>query len=142
MKRLSINPGIIEAVCRTLRLGAYQREAAAAAGISYSALMQWISKGGKERRHIAEGGKPRKGHALYLDLVQGMEKAQAEAQLSDLAIVTRAAQEGAWQAAAWKLERRNPDQWGRNRLEVQADGRLIVEGAGWLSQKLGHGNGG
>jgi transposase len=141
MKKPTITEDTIEAICRTLRLGAYKKEAAAAAGVPLSTLHLWISRAGKEHRHIAEGGKPRKSNALFLKLLDGIEKAQAEAQLSDLAIITRAAQDGAWQAAAWKLERRNPNQWGRQRVDIETEGRLVIEGAPWLTKRLKNADG-
>ena len=107
-----------------------------AAGICESTLNNWIRRGGEERRHIAKGGKPRKRASAYLDCLIRIEKATAEAQLDDLRIITQAAQDGAWQASAWKLERRNPSRWGRQRLEVEAKGSLTIEGIDWLERKI------
>ena len=60
----------------------------------------------------------------------------ADASVGDLALITKAAQDGAWQAAAWKLERRNPSRWGRQRIEAEIKGGLVVEGIDWLEQKI------
>ena len=141
MSKPAICSELVDSSCKVLAMGAYQREAARSVGICESTLNNWLSRGGKERRHIAGGGKPRKRESAYLGCLLSIEKAKAVAQVSDLALVNRAATEGAWQAAAWKLERRNPDQWGRNRLDVQAEGRLVVEGGGWLATQLGAGIG-
>ena len=60
----------------------------------------------------------------------------ADSQLADLALITQAAQKGSWQAAAWKLERRNPAKWGRQRIEAEIKGGLVVEGIDWLERKI------
>ena len=54
-----------------------------------------------------------------------VEKALADAELRDLQRVDGAAERGSWQAAAWRLERRNPTRWAR-RTKVD----LLPEGEG------------
>jgi len=41
-----------------------------------------------------------------------VEKAQAGAEMTSIALINRAS-EMQWQAAAWRLERKHPDRWGR-----------------------------
>ena len=48
----------------------------------------------------------------------------AEAELLDLTVINKAAQAGEWQAAAWKLERRNPKVWTR---KTELDEKRIEE---------------
>jgi len=45
-----------------------------------------------------------------------------------IAIIRTAAQEGHWQAAAWLLERSDPDQWGRR--VVTQEGRVDITSGG------------
>ena len=127
---------IVEAIIKVLSMGAYKRDAAMHAGISESTLRSWTNKGAEERRHQAKGGKPRKRLRAYFELLLLIEKAMADASVGDLALITKAAQDGAWQAAAWKLERRNPSRWGRQRIEAEIKGGLVVEGIDWLEQKI------
>ena len=127
---------IVKSIIKILSMGAYKREAARHAGISESTLNQWIEKGAEERRHIAKGGKPRRRASAFLEFLLLVEKAMADAQVADLALITLAAQKGAWQAAAWKLERRNPAKWGRQRIEADIKGGLVVEGIDWLEKKI------
>ena len=136
MTKTACTPELIAAICKHLRIGAYRKDAIKAAGVAETTFYYWIERGGKERRHIDSGKKPRKRESAYLKALQSIEKAEAESSLGDLAMITRAAQDGAWQAAAWKLERRNPEQWGRQRLDIQANGNLIVEGCGWLDRRI------
>jgi len=136
MTKTACTPELIAAICKHLRIGAYRKDAIKAAGVAETTFYYWIERGGKERRHIDSGKKPRKRESAYLHALQSIEKAEAESSLGDLAMITRAAQDGAWQAAAWKLERRNPEQWGRQRLDIQANSSLIVEGCGWLDRRI------
>jgi transposase len=127
---------IVQSLVKVLSMGAYKREAARHAGISEGTINNWTERGAAERRHQAKGKKPRKRESAYLEFLLVIEKAQADAQISDLALITKAAQKGAWQAAAWKLERRNPSKWGRQRIEAEIKGGLVVEGVDWFEQKI------
>jgi len=89
-----------------LGAGAYIETAAAAAGITKKSLYDWLRRG-------AEGEEP------YLTFLHAVERAQAEADMRDLTVIRTAAQDGQWTAAAWRLERRHPRQWGRfDRVET------------------------
>lgn len=55
------------------------------------------------------------------------KKASNEAELRALARITEHGKKE-WQAAAWLLERRNPERWGRRRLEVVGNAGGPVEG--------------
>ncbi|QDP47519.1 MAG: hypothetical protein Unbinned4350contig1002_4 [Prokaryotic dsDNA virus sp.] len=127
---------IVQSLVKILSMGAYKREAARHSGISESCLNKWIERGAAERRHQAQGKKARKRESAYLQFLLAIEKAMADAQISDLALITQAAQKGSWQAAAWKLERRNPSKWGRQRIEAEVKGGLVVEGIDWFEQKI------
>ena len=118
---------IVGAIIKVLSLGAYKREAAMHAGISESTLRNWTNKGAEERRHQAKGGRPRKRLRAYFELLLLIEKAMADAQLSDLGIITRAAHDGAWQAAAWKLERRRDMFIPKVKQEIEATVDAKVE---------------
>lgn len=64
------------------------------------------------------GGTPRADADLFLELVERVERAEADAHARNVAVIQRAAQAGTWQAAAWFLERRYPEQYARRTLEV------------------------
>ena len=49
----------------------------------------------------------------FLEFVEAVKKAEAEAEVESVALIRRSAQDGQWQAAAWFLERRKPSDWGR-----------------------------
>jgi transposase len=123
---LKLTPEIIGRIVQALRAGSYVETAAAHAGIHKDTYYRWMREGAAEREHISSGRKPRKSKALFLDLSDAVERAMADAELRDLALVSQASVED-WRAAAWKLERRNPGRWGRTRQEITgADGGPIA----------------
>lgn len=129
---------LIEQLERVLRRGAYVETAVAHVGISKTTYYSWTRKGADERKRIEGGGKPRKTYSLFLDLLDAVEKAMADAELLDLQVISDAAvKDKSWQAAAWKLERRNPGRWGRTRHEITgADGGPVAV-ANWAELVLG-----
>ena len=126
----------VERICECVRLGLNKKDTALHLGVSVESLNAWLRRGGAERRHIDSGKKARKRESAYLKLLLAYEKATAGFQVDRLKLINDAASDGAWQAAAWTLERRLPEQWGRQRLDIQAKGSLIVEGCGWLDRRI------
>jgi len=106
--RGKLKPEVKEKLFRALRLGSYIETAANYAGITRQTLYNWIDRGRKEE-------------SPYHEFVKELDQVMAEAELRDLAIITEAAKEQ-WQAAAWRLERRYPDRWGRVDRSVKQDG--------------------
>lgn len=96
-------PETIEQLCNAIRLGATYELAAKSAGISYETFNAW--RNGK----LPKGTKA----ADKAQFLQAIEKAEGDGALQWLSKVEEAASNGAWQAAAWKLERRYPGQYGR-----------------------------
>lgn len=97
--RLELDSELSARIITYIKAGSYVETAAAAAGVDRSTLHRWLKRG-------AEGAEP------FANFADAVEAALAEAELRDLARIDRAA-ETQWQAAAWKLERRNPKSWGR-----------------------------
>lgn len=95
----ALTPAVEERIILAVRRGNYIETAAAFAGISKDSLYEWLKRGARE---------PDSAYAAFSD---ALEKALAEAEMSDLARIEKAAVEGTWQAAAWRLERRNPKRW-------------------------------
>lgn len=96
-----------------MRGGNYLQTAAAYAGISYQTLRRWVLKADDPN-----------APPEYVEFKEALEKARADAEVASLAKIQKAASEGAWQAAAWYLERSRPEQWGRrdtNRVELVGD---------------------
>lgn len=105
-------PVIREAILAALHLGNTRTCAAEAAGIDHGTLSTWCTR--------------------YPEFLTQIKKAEAEAQQRAVKVITDAAPTS-WQAAAWMLERRHPNEWGKvDRVEV-----TIREHAEKLANELG-----
>jgi transposase-like protein len=102
-------------IITALQAGNYREVACRYAGISNQTLRNWLKQ--------AENPD---APPEYLEFLAAIEKAEADAEVADIALIRRSAQDGQWQAAAWIRERKNPERWGRrdaSKIEVTgADG--------------------
>ena len=125
-----LTPEVQERIVQALRAGNYQETAAAYAGIGESTFYEWMERGRDEPGSV------------YSEFVEAVTKAKADAEVRDVALIDKAATDGSWQAAAWKLERKFPHRWGRvNRTEISGpDGapvKVEVDAKRALMAKLG-----
>ena len=90
---------VIEGVSRGLTM----KNAASYGGISYSTLNRWRRRG-EDSNEDDE----------FCQFWKRLERAKGEAALRLLNCVNSAAESGEWKAATWILERRYPDEWGKN----------------------------
>jgi transposase len=106
-------PEIIAKIIEAIKMGATYELAAGYAGVSYETLRQWMRD------------KPA--------FLEDMKRAEGTAAMVWLAKIERAASDGNWQAAAWKLERRHPEMYGRNVVVNEHHGeqqiRVIMDSA-------------
>ena len=108
-RRSKLTPEVQEKICEYVRQGLTYEIAARAAGISESTFYRW-----RERGERARSGK-------FREFWEALKRAEAEAEQR---LVERilAASSDTWQAAAWMLERRYPDRWGRkDRVRHETD---------------------
>ena len=96
----------MEKLTDALRSGSYRIDACRAAGIHYNTLLAWEKKG--ESQTSGE----------YVEFLEALRRAEAEAVVSSVEVITTAAQGGDWRAAAWFLEHKYPNNWSR--LEKRA----------------------
>ena len=89
-----------EQIVTAIRAGNYIETAAAYAGIDKSTLYDWLRRGARSPR------------GPYRGFSNAVKKALAEAEVRDVALIAKAGTKE-WQAAAWRLERKFPDRWGR-----------------------------
>ena len=68
-------------------------------------------------RSKAKGRKGGKRNELYVQLFQAVQKAESDAVARNVAVIQTAAKKS-WQAAAWWLERRYPEEFATNRREL------------------------
>lgn len=97
---MDLKPNICDDIIKAVRMGNYLETAAAYAGITKETLFAWLRRGAKEDK------------GPFKDFSDSITKGLAEAEMLDLGRIQEASKTN-WQAAAWKLERRNPNRWGR-----------------------------
>lgn len=97
----SLDDLIEQRIVTALKAGNTPRQASECAGISVATFYAWKVRG-------------RKGEPRFVEFLDRVEKANAEAEAESVKIIRNAAlNAGTWQAAAWWLERRRWKQWGR-----------------------------
>ncbi len=114
-RHTKLTPERQQKICELLKAGNTARTAALANGICEATLINWMNKGRKQK-----SGK-------YFEFFEAIKKAKAEAEARNVLIIQKAAEKN-WQAAAWWLERTNPDKWGR-RLEqkIEHSGKVHID---------------
>lgn len=109
-----MTPELQDAIVTAIRAGNYVEVAAAHVGISRECLYNWMREGA---RH------PEGPLGSFSDAVK---KAMASSEVRDVALVGQAAATQ-WQAAAWRLERKHPERWGRKeRIELSGDAKAPI----------------
>jgi hypothetical protein len=109
-----LTPETKDRIVSVVKSGAYLDDAAAYVGVGRSTVFLWLTEGRKATDKRANGQELTEHEQRCADFLDAVETARAEAGLRNLALIQTAAQEGAWQAAAWYLERTNPRKWGRH----------------------------
>ena len=123
-----LNYKVQEKIVQAIKAGNYIETAAAYAGINKSTLYDWLKRGEREKQRVEKNPRYRirKSEKPYVEFSDAVEKALAEAEVRDVLLIGKAAEEQ-WQAAAWRLERKFPDRWGRRVLDVEHKGSLEVK---------------
>lgn len=103
----------LERISNALRDGASIEHASRAAGIHRATYHNWVERGRNERDRRGAGLPADENETPFLDFLDTIEKAQAEAAVNFIGEIASHARNGTWQAAAWILERKYPREWGR-----------------------------
>lgn len=96
-------------------------------GISRHTFNGWVRRGKKEANRLLNSeniANPKE--ALFVEIYHAHKKATASVETRAVQQIQAAANEH-WQAAAWLLERRFPEKWGRDRAEIKALHQRIAE---------------
>lgn len=105
-----LTPETTQKIFQAIQMGATYELAASYAGITYNTLYNWMKKG-----EAAKSGK-------FKDFVKELKEAEGKAAIGWLAKIEKAGSEGDWRAVAWKLERRYPEDYGRQVRELRHQG--------------------
>jgi hypothetical protein len=132
-------------LARHLAAGNPIKTACALVGIGESTYHKWRARGKAERERVAEGHancRVRKAERPFVEFMESTTRARAEASRKRVANITEAADED-WRAAAWLLERREPETWGqKKRVEHAGKGGGPIQTAQvsieeWREQQKG-----
>jgi len=114
-------PIYADKVLEAMRLGNTFRASCRQVGLNSDLGHEWLYKGRKWPEKFPE----------YAAWAEAMEQVKAEVQGEMIEVVRNTALSGApntWQAAAWYLERSDPEHWSkRDRLTVQNEGAPLVQ---------------
>lgn len=100
-----------------LSLGATRAQAAAYAGISRQTLNSWLA--------VAENEAG--SNEAQQEFLASIVEAEARAVVNWLTQIEIAGRRGQWQAAAWKLERRYPQLFGKRTEILDEDGQPVTQ---------------
>lgn len=97
--------------CGAVSQGMPEKYAAELIGVDEQTITYWKTAANLARNKKAS--KVTKNDVHYLAFLADLEKARSIARLSRIKVIQKAADGGAWQAAAWWLERMCPGSFGR-----------------------------
>ena len=106
-----LKPGVKEKFLAAIAKGASYHIACGYAGISYQTLRRWM-KAGEAIADLFEEQIEIHPDQVYLEFYCDVRRVESYAALKWLEKIDEASQFH-WQAAAWKLERRHPNDYGR-----------------------------
>lgn len=112
--RLKLTPELIGKIARDVGEGNYINTVCQAYGISKTTYYDWRKKG--------QAGRSK----LHKEFYEATEKAVALSEQRYVGVIKDAARDGTWTAAAWWLERRYPERWGkRDKVDVTSGGKPL-----------------
>lgn len=118
-RKSKLNKELIAKAYELVAEGNYIKDIPPILGIDDSTWFRWLNEGEK-----AKSG-------LKREFYETVKKAEKDAVARNVALIQRAAQEGNWQAAAWWLERKYFEDWGRkDKVDLSADKdgfKVVVE---------------
>ena len=103
------NDEVEKKICQLLAAGNTRTTSAIVAGISDDTLVRWVRR--------------------FAGFAEVVKRAEEEAVARNVALINQAASKS-WQAAAWWLERRRPDDWKDRGAEMDSgDAIVFIKGA-------------
>ncbi len=110
-----LTPEVQARLVHAISVGASYKDASAYAGISYQTFLNWRKRALKivERMEKLDD-EPEEVADPFVEFFDRIKRAQGEAAVKWLTAINKAAHRD-WKAAAWSLERRYPESYGRPR---------------------------
>ena len=110
----SLTPDVVNRILSAIRCGATNKTSCEAAGVSESTLYRWLDR-------AKDGNDPD-----CSEFSRRLHRARQEGVTARLALIQKAATKGDWRAAAWLLERDQPDSFSMKLLVSRRGGPLSL----------------
>jgi hypothetical protein len=124
-----LTPSVQAEICEAIEAGNYIEPSAIRAGVAKETLYNWLRRAGREIEKSSSDKRYRipAKERKYIEFLHAVKEAEAQAEATDLETIRRAASLGQWQAAAWRLERKHYDRWGRKQAIEHSgpDGKAV-----------------
>jgi transposase len=105
----------------------YVETVAAVLGVARSTFHAWLKRGAQELSRLGrKGTRPKESEAIYVEFLGAIKEGRSQGEYRDLETI-QTASKTAWQAAAWRLERRFPNRWGSDRRRMDDFARQLKE---------------
>lgn len=125
-----LNPQVQRDIVDAIGTGMPYELAARYGGVSYHSFNNWMKRGRAEADRLEKPRtRPKQSETPFLDFFEAVKDAEARGAMTNLLLIRQHAQ-SEWRAAAWLLERRHPESFGkRDALAMQQTGeqRVIIE---------------
>ena len=110
---------LTEEIAKYLRAGNYIETTAALVGINRDSIYEWLKRGAAEQERLMKNPRARirKREQIFVEFSDTVKQAQSQSEAMLVGLVGKAAEKN-WTAAAWRLERKFPDKWGRTERNV------------------------
>jgi hypothetical protein len=112
-------------IVAAIQHGCYVETAAQMVGVAKQTFYDWLKKGA---RAADTKGKLTAAERRHLEFSDAVKRAMAQSEFRDIHVIDQAAQQGQWQAAAWKLERKHHARWGRKVAVTDEEGGNFFDG--------------
>ena len=111
-----LTPELQQEFIAAIESGLTNKSACDYVGIDESTFYAWLNIARKAELEAAENGtKIPKNIKPFSEFSKSLKKAEARFKAYHCKNIKRAGDEGAWQASAWLLERKFPEEYGKNR---------------------------
>jgi hypothetical protein len=116
-RRTKYTPETVKAITDAISLGLSIKDACLRADVSVQTYARWS--------------------AQYVDFVDAIQKAESTCKLRKLARIEQAGQKGTWQADAWVLERKFPEEFAqRMTIRVTAEQAALLKQLGTTASEM------
>lgn len=111
---------MLEVIIKLKEQGNYDTAVYHFIGIEESTWFRWKQRGAKEKSD---------SKSIYARFIKGIKKAEGKAEAYLVQLILAAAKNKNWTAAAWMLERKHSDRWGKKdelKLNQSADRTIVM----------------